>query len=40
MMIINEIEAIIIALIVLEFAIPLLILARSRTIGRDNKTPR
>ncbi len=37
---INEIEAIIIAVIVLEFAVPLSILARSRAASRHNKAPR
>ena len=39
-MMINEIEAIIIAIIVLEFVIPLSLLARSRGADRNNKTPR
>jgi len=39
-MMINEIEAIIISIIVLEFVVPLLILTHSRSAGRNNKTPR
>jgi hypothetical protein len=38
-MLIHEIEAIIIAVIILELAIPLLILTRSRTANRHDKTP-
>jgi hypothetical protein len=38
-MLITEIEAIIITAIILELAIPLLILTRSRTANRHNKTP-
>ena len=39
-MMISEIEAIIIAIIVLEFAITLSILAHSHGAGRNNKTSR
>lgn len=39
-MILNEVEATIIAVIVLEFAVPLLILARSFIVSHNNKKPR
>ncbi len=39
-MIINEVEALIIAVIVLEFVVPLLILTHFRSGRHNNKTPR